>query len=124
MDARGWRGVSFEARGEGSYKFIVPTTGVRDGNFYGAGFNANAKWQTVKLDFAKLTREPPAPSNAPGDGAGEDLHDVAAMFGPALQQTPAPAAWTGGDLLALVWEISRPAGQTAWLELDNVRFYR
>jgi hypothetical protein len=33
-------------------------------------------------------------------------------------------AWGGGDLTALAFMIERPAGEQAWLEIDNVRFFR
>ena len=128
VDVRAFRGVRFDARGEGNYRFITPTTGVRDGNFYQAAFNAGAKWQTVKIDFAKLKQRDAREASAPGDGAGEDHSDHADLLAPdALsyflpQNTP--AAWTGHDVLSLVWEIARPAGQSAWLEIDNVRFYK
>ncbi|MGH9658760.1 MAG: amidohydrolase family protein, partial [Bryobacteraceae bacterium] len=34
------------------------------------------------------------------------------------------AGWTGDDLVSVGVEIARPAGETAWLELDNLRFHR
>ncbi len=35
-----------------------------------------------------------------------------------------PAAWTAKDLLMLQFELVRPAMASAWLEIDNLRFYR
>ena len=35
----------------------------------------------------------------------------------------AAIAWTGDDALELIYHIERPAGQGAWLELDNVSLY-
>jgi len=32
-------------------------------------------------------------------------------------------AWSGKDVLALAFEIARPAGEFGWLELDNIRFF-
>jgi hypothetical protein len=34
------------------------------------------------------------------------------------------AVWTGKDLLNLHFEILRKAGEKAWIELDNIRFYQ
>jgi hypothetical protein len=31
--------------------------------------------------------------------------------------------WTGDNLLWIAFELSRPAGERIWLELDNVRFF-
>jgi hypothetical protein len=96
-DARGWRGVRFDARGDGgAYRLIIPTRAPRDAAHFHAPFNASPKWQTVRIDFA------------------------------ALKQAEAarPAPWTGTDLLMLTFEIARPPGELGWLELDNVRFYK
>jgi imidazolonepropionase-like amidohydrolase len=129
VDARAFRGVRFDVRGEGNYRFIAPTVGVRDGNFYQTNFAAGGKWQNIKIEFAKLKQRDAREIAAPGDGAGDDHFDRAGLFtAPELPlmfapQAP-PAPWTGADLLSLVWEIARPAGQSAWLEIDNVRFYK
>jgi imidazolonepropionase-like amidohydrolase len=96
VDARGFRGVRFDARGEGEYKLIVPTANVRDAAHFQASFKVAAQWQTISLDFA------------------------------ALKQANArmPVQWTGRDLLMLSFEVARPAGSFGWLELDNLRFYK
>ena len=129
VDARAFRGVRFDVRGEGNYRLIAPTTGVRDGNFYQTNFTAGPKWQTVKIDFAQLKQRDAREAAQSGDGAGEDHSDLAELFNtPAslalLAAQTAPTPWTGADLLSLVWEIARPAGQSAWLEIDNARFYK
>lgn len=96
-DARGWRGVRFDARGDGgSYRLLIPTRGARDGADFQATFEARPKWQTIRIDFASLKQE----------------------------ETKTPAAWTGADLLLLSFEVARPPGALGWLELDNVRFYK
>ncbi|MCI0489690.1 MAG: amidohydrolase family protein [Blastocatellia bacterium] len=96
VDASGFRGVRFDARGEGSYSLIVPTFGARGSTFYRARFEAKGKWKTVKVEFSSLERS-----------AGET--------GPI---------WTATDLLMLTFEIAREPGEMGWLELDNIRFYK
>jgi len=96
-DARAWRGVRFDVRGDGGpYRLVVPTYGVRDTAYFQTEFTAAPAWRTVRVDFASL-KQP---------------------------ETKAPAAWTGADLLMLSFEIARPPGEFGWLELDNIRFYK
>ncbi len=96
-DARAWRGVRFDVRGDGGpYRLIVPTYGVRDSDYFQTSFTAAPAWRTVRVDFASLRQS----------------------------ETKAPAAWTGADLLMLSFEIARAPGEFGWLELDNIRFYR
>jgi len=78
MDAKGFSGIEFEARGQGPYSLRVQTSRMP--------FEAGPAWATVRIPFdAKL--------------------DLA-------------------RLTMLTFEIARPGGQRAWLELDNVRFYK
>ena len=95
-DARGYRGIEFEARGEGEYRFIVATRHIRDYDYYESRFEADAAWKRVRIDFEQL-RQPKA-------------------------QRPVP--WKGDDLTKLLFELRRDPGQAAWLELDNLRFYK
>jgi imidazolonepropionase-like amidohydrolase len=95
-DARAFRGICFDARGDSlSYRLIVPTRSVRNYAYFQAPFKANSRWETIRIDFASLEQE----------------------------KTQARAAWTGSDLLMLSFEIARPGGGSGWLELDNVRLY-
>jgi hypothetical protein len=95
VDARAFKGVQFDARGEGEYRLLIPVYGQRRGDPFQAKFNAGGEWRTIRLDFSALRPE----------------------FN-ARQQ------WTGADLLLLSFELARKAGETSWLELDNLRFYR
>ena len=96
-DARRSRGVRFDVRGDGgAYALIVPTRGVRDAAYFRAPFTAGPRWRTLRIDFASLRQE----------------------------ETDRLVAWTGADLLMLTFEVARPPGETGWLEIDNVRFYR
>lgn len=87
VDARTFKGIRFEARGEGPYTFAVSTR--RES--YSAPFEAGAAWRTISIPFAQLKGK---------------------------------SRWTGDDLLMVVFSISRPAGFSAWLEIDNVSFFR
>jgi imidazolonepropionase-like amidohydrolase len=96
VDAREFRGIRFDVRGDGDYRLIVPTYQVRDFGYFQTPFKANSQWQTVSINFSSLSQI----------GARTAVK------------------WTGNDLLMLSFEIARPAGAFAWLELDNVRFYK
>jgi hypothetical protein len=92
VDARGFRGVRFDARGDGGYQLIVS---AYDAPIFQATFNASPQWRTFRLDFSSL-RQPQGQS----------------------------VTWTGDKLRAISFEIARQAGAFAWLEIDNLRFYR
>lgn len=96
VDAKAFRGVQFDVRGDGDYRLIVPIYSIRSvsANF-SAPFSGTPQWQTVKLDFSTFKQ------------SGARLS----------------AAWTGTDLLMLSFELARPAGSFGWLELDNIKFY-
>lgn len=96
MDASAFRGIQFEVRGEGEYRLLVPTRGVRDFDYYASPFQAGARWKKVRIPFAALHR--------------------------AKARTP--ATWTATDLQMLQFELARPATTSAWLEIDNLHFYR
>jgi imidazolonepropionase-like amidohydrolase len=96
VDAGGFRGVSFDVRGEGDYRLLIPTQGARDNVSFAAAFEASTRWRNIEIPFTSLRRE-------------RALYTV---------------AWTGADLLMLSFEIARPPRAIGWLELDNVRFYK
>jgi hypothetical protein len=93
-DVSRYHGVSFEARGEGAFRLLVSSYGVRAGDSLASPFAAATAWRKIKIPFASLKRR--AGGAAPGS-----LRD-----------------WR-----ALVFEIAGPAGSGAWLEIDNVGFY-
>jgi len=93
-DLTQYTGVSFDARGEGAYRLIVNTYGLRVPDPYNAPFSATADWQTIRIPFASLQRR--APDAGP---------------------------WARNDARALLFEIAASAGAGAWLELDNVKLY-
>jgi imidazolonepropionase-like amidohydrolase len=96
VDAREFRGLRFDVRGEGDYRLVVPTYKIRDSGYFQAPFHADSRWQTVSIEFSSLTQV----------GARKSVK------------------WTGDDLLMLGFEIARSPGSFVWLELDNVRFYK
>lgn len=93
VDTRSYQGVEFEARGEGQYRFAIPTRNVRSLDVFAAPFEAGPTWTKIRIPFT-------------------DLH-----------QRTGKLPWRGDDLQLLRWEVARPAGQTAFLEIDNVRLY-
>jgi imidazolonepropionase-like amidohydrolase len=93
-DLTQYTGLSFDARGEGAYRLIVNTYGVRIPDPYSAPFALTAGWQTIRIPFAGLQRR-------------------ASDAGP----------WARNDARSLLFELAAPAGAGAWLELDNVKLY-
>jgi imidazolonepropionase-like amidohydrolase len=81
VDATAFRGVQFEARGEGEYRFRVAARA----SAYDAPFSASGKRQSIRIPFQR--------------------------------------GWDVAEITMLQFEIARKAGETAWLELDNIRFY-
>ncbi|MDQ2901266.1 MAG: CIA30 family protein, partial [Acidobacteriota bacterium] len=96
VDARAFRGIRFETKGDGEYYVLVPTRGARGNNFYQAPFSGSAEWKTVRIPFSAL-KQPTNKSIAP---------------------------WTGSDLLMISFEMARRAGEMAWLQIDDVQFYK
>jgi imidazolonepropionase-like amidohydrolase len=92
VDAGAFRGVRFDARGDGDYQLIVSAYGAPN---FQAPFKASPQWRTIRIDFPSFRQ-------------------------PQAQSVP----WSGDKLRMLSFEIARPAGTFAWLEIDNLRFYR
>jgi hypothetical protein len=92
-DASKFTGVTFDVRGEGSHRVLLMPGGKARSPFF-APVAAKGEWQTVKIPFA-------------------DLQRVAREEG----------KWTGRNLRLLSFEVSGAPQSTAWLELDNIRFY-
>lgn len=95
VDARRFKGIRFDARGDGEYLLIAPTYGVRDSAYFQTPFKADGKWRTIKVEFSQLKQV----------------------------NAKKAVAWTGADLLMLTFEMTRAPGEVGWLELDNIRFY-
>ncbi|HEU0179469.1 MAG TPA: amidohydrolase family protein [Blastocatellia bacterium] len=92
VDVSAFRGVLFDARGDGDYQLIASAYAAPN---LQAPFKASPQWRTVRIDFSSLKQ-------------------------PQGQSAP----WPGDKLRMLSFEIARAAGAFAWLEIDNLRFYR
>ncbi len=95
VDARQFRGIRFDVRGDGAYRLILPTYRVREIANFQTSFTASPQWQSLSVEFSSLRQ----------NGARN------------------PIAWSGDDLLMISIEIARPAGSFGWLEIDNLRFF-
>jgi len=96
VNASGFSGIEFDARGAGEYLLRVPAYSVRDNSWHQSPFSAGAVWARVRIPFASLKQD----------------------------KTAAPVSFTGRDILMLMLVIARPPGSFGWLEVDNVRFYK
>jgi imidazolonepropionase-like amidohydrolase len=92
-DISGYKGIKFAVRGEGSYKVILDRYGTRKSNWAAASFTGAAKWRTIRIPFA------------------------------AFQSKGSTSLLPLNELRALLFELARPAGADAWLELDDLKFY-
>jgi hypothetical protein len=92
VDASAFRGVRFDARGDGDYQLIISAYGAPN---FQAPFKAGPQWRTIRIDFSSFRQ-------------------------PQAQGVP----WSGDKLRVLSFDIARPAGTFAWLEIDNLKFYR
>jgi len=54
VDAREFRGVKFDARGDGDYRLLIPTYSTV---VFQAPFKASPQWQTITIDFASLPQQ-------------------------------------------------------------------
>jgi imidazolonepropionase-like amidohydrolase len=93
IDVRRYKGVRFNIRGDGDYRLLAITRAIRDYDPFQKSFVARSKWKMIRIPFRDLA------------------------------QTKGKEIWTGTDLLMLTFEIARPAGKQAWMDLDNVTFY-
>ena len=96
VDARAFRGVRFDIRGDGTYELGVAT--ATTGRWY-APISAGAQWVKVEVPFTALTR-------SEGRGSGANA-----------------AAFSAAELTEVELSGARAPGQKIWLEIDNVEFY-
>jgi hypothetical protein len=95
VDVSRFRGLRFDARGEGRYRVIFVTKAVADGRYHESYFSGSPLWTPVNIPFASIGQ----------NGAGVRV------------------PWSGRDVVEVRFEMARDAGHLGWLELDNVTFY-
>lgn len=88
VDASGFSGVQFEARGTGDYLLRIPLYRTQETRVAQTVFSGAAEWKTYRIPFSAL-----------------GIADAR-------------------DLLSIEFGAERKAGESVWLELDNVAFYR
>jgi hypothetical protein len=94
VDVSRFRGIRFEARGEGRYRIVFVTRSVTDGRYHISYFSGSPLWTPVSIPFASL-----------GQSHGTQI------------------PFSGRDLIEISFQVARDPGQMGWLELDNLRFY-
>ena len=95
VDASRFRGLRFDARGEGRYRIVFVTRAIVDGRYHESYFSGSPLWTPVGIPFASIGQN------------GKGTHD----------------SFTGADLVEIRFEVARDPGRMGWLELDNVTFY-
>jgi hypothetical protein len=92
-DISSFKGVQFSTRGDGSYSILLDTYGARKSSWPVASFAGKAQWKTVRIPFATFR--------------GKD-------------STSLPPT---RNVRSLRFEIARPAGADAWMEIADVKLY-
>jgi imidazolonepropionase-like amidohydrolase len=92
-DVSAFKGIKFAVRGQGSYRILIDSYGARRSSWYTASFTGDVKWRTIRVPFA--------------------------AFRSKGSTSPPPFR----ELRALHFELARPAGADAWLELDDLKLY-
>jgi hypothetical protein len=92
-DVSRYTGITMDMRGQGQYRLLLKTYGVRDQDWYAAAIPKSIEWKKIRIPFTDLKRE------------------------------NASDPWGKRDLRSLIFQImGAPDGRTA-LELDNLAFY-
>jgi imidazolonepropionase-like amidohydrolase len=92
-DVSAFTGITMDVRGQGQYRLMLKTYGVRDSDWYAAEIPGTVEWKTIRISFSEMKRE----------------HST--------------DPWGKRDLRSLVIQVSgAPDGRSA-LELDNLAFY-
>ena len=92
-DISKFKGIEFETRGDGDYRILLDCYGSRKADWPAASFTGKTKWRTVRVPFTSF-REKKSELLVP-------LKSVRALH----------------------FELARPAGTDAWLEIDNIKLY-
>lgn len=89
-DISSFKGIQFSTRGERSYTILLDTYGARKSSWSIASFSVQVQWKTVRIPVAAFQTKDPT-----------------SLLPPRKTR-------------ALHFEIARPAGTDAWLDIDNV----
>jgi imidazolonepropionase-like amidohydrolase len=92
-DISKFKGIEFATRGDGDYRVLLDCYGSRKADWPAASFAGKAKWRTVRVPFTSFREK--------------------------KSELPMPLK----SVRALHFELARPAGTDAWLEIDNIRLY-
>jgi imidazolonepropionase-like amidohydrolase len=92
-DISKFKGVEFATRGDGDYSILLDCYGARKADWPAASFAGKAKWSTVRIPFTSFREK--------------------------KSELPLPLQ----NVRALHFELARPAGTDAWLEIDNIKLY-
>jgi hypothetical protein len=92
-DISSFKGIEFSTRGDGNYSILLDTYGARKSSWPIASFAGKAQWKTVRIPFS------------------------------AFQSKGVASPLPFRNVRALHFEIARPAGTDAWLEIDDVKLY-
>jgi hypothetical protein len=92
-DISSFKGIEFSTRGDGNYSILLDTYGARKSSWPTAFFAGKAQWKTVRIPFT------------------------------AFQAKGIASPLSFRNVKALHFEIARPAGTDAWLEIDDVKLY-
>ena len=93
-DLSEYEGLRCQVRGEGDYVLMISSRSVRNYDFHRATFSADGRWTQVKIPFQ------------------------------SLRQARGSSVWEGSDAQVLMFRIERGPGESAWLEIDDLEFYR
>jgi imidazolonepropionase-like amidohydrolase len=92
-DISKFKGIEFATRGDGDYSILLDCYGARKADWPTTSFTGKAKWRTVRIPFTSFREKKP--------------------------ELPTPLK----SVRALHFELARPAGADAWLEIDNIKLY-
>lgn len=92
-DISGFKGIQFATRGDGSYKLLLDSYGMHKSGWPAATFTGTSQWKTVRIPFTKF------------------------------QAKNLTSSLSLRSITALHFELARPAGTDAWLEIDDVKLY-